>query len=198
VLVLVLALSAIGATAGGAAFRAGQERPPGTWCGGKLWQLMTLSDGDRGRVQLEPTTTTIAEIAKLRPPASVTSTRKSAFVRRAWTLRTVIDRYRVASNGEIIMILYSIDSAQFMDAYMPDPRCLPPGTRNRAAIVAARNAFVGACPRPTPEWQLSGITVELSGVGFWNPVTTTRGALPNGAELRPLTGFKLVVGCGTS
>jgi hypothetical protein len=33
-------------------------------------------------------------------------------------------------------------------------------------------------------WQLLGATVVISGVGFWNPARTTRGALPNGAELR--------------
>ena len=52
------------------------------------------------------------------------------------------------------------------------------------------------CPAPKPTWQLLGITVDLAGVGFWNPSQATRGSLPNGAELRPLTGFKIVSGCG--
>ena len=41
-----------------------------------------------------------------------------------------------------------------------------------------------------------GATAKLTGVGFWNPVKTTMGALANGAELRPLVGFQLVNGCG--
>jgi hypothetical protein len=36
----------------------------------------------------------------------------------------------------------------------------------------------------------------MTGVGYWNPVATTLGALGNGAELRPVTGFKLINGCG--
>ena len=40
------------------------------------------------------------------------------------------------------------------------------------------------------------ITVDLAGVGFWNPSRSTRGALANGAELRPVTNFKIVNGCG--
>ena len=44
--------------------------------------------------------------------------------------------------------------------------------------------------------QLLGITVDIGGVGFWNPTSKTRGALPTGAELRPVTNFKIVNGCG--
>jgi hypothetical protein len=36
----------------------------------------------------------------------------------------------------------------------------------------------------------------MKGVGFWNPVKTTLGALGNGAELRPITNFVLKQGCG--
>ena len=54
------------------------------------------------------------------------------------------------------------------------------------------------CPAPTTQWQLLGASVDVSGVGYWNPSTATRGALPNGAELRPLTNFKIVSGCGVN
>ena len=40
------------------------------------------------------------------------------------------------------------------------------------------------------------ILLFVAGVGFWNPRAVTRGALPTGAELRPLTNFKIVSGCG--
>ena len=48
----------------------------------------------------------------------------------------------------------------------------------------------------TAAWQLLGATVEIGGVGFFNPVQTTRGALQNGAELRPVTNLSIVTGCG--
>jgi hypothetical protein len=198
VLALLLALLIAGAAFG--SIGSGQARPerlPGTWCGGQLWRMMTLSDPDRRRVEFDDETATIASLANLSPPARISASRSSDFQRRVWRLRTVVDRYRVASNGEIVLILYSIDSAQYMNAYMPNPDCLSPATRYRAGLVAARRAFVGACPRPTPSWQLLGATVDMAGVGFWNPVKSTRGALPNGAELRPVTAFKLVAGCGT-
>ena len=113
-----------------------------------------------------------------------------------WQLTAVIERYRVASNGELVFELFDIPSSMYMNAYMPNPKCLSKTTRGRASILAARTAFTKVCPAATPAWQPLGATAKLTGVGFWNPVKTTIGALGNGAELRPITGFELVQGCG--
>ena len=170
----------------------------GSWCGGVLWRLMTLSDDQRGRVDLSPRAISIAEIAKLPPPTRIGATRATAFQRQRWTMSMVVDRYRIASNGEIALILYSIESAQYMNAYLPNPHCLGPRARDRSGMLAARRAFSSHCPPATAEWQLLGATVQVDGVGFWNPSKATRGALPNGAELRPLTDLTIVSGCGIS
>jgi hypothetical protein len=63
-------------------------------------------------------------------------------------------------------------------------------------MLAARNSFMSACPAVTNDWQLLGATADMTGVGFWNPVKTTMGALKNGAELRPLTALTITQGCG--
>jgi hypothetical protein len=83
-----------------------------------------------------------------------------------------------------------------MDAYIPAPQCLPKITRGRAQILAARDTFTKSCPPVTNQWQQLGATMQLQGVGFFNPAKTTRGALKNGAELRPLTGLTITQGCG--
>ena len=157
---------------------------------------MTLSDSQRGSVALRGTPTTIADIAELHAPKPTPQSRSTRFQRHVWSMRAVIDRYRIASNGEIVLILYSIDSAQYMNAYLPNPNCLGPRARDRTGMIAARKQLTTHCAFVRPSWELLGITVELAGVGFWNPTRVTRGALPNGAELRPLTNFKIVNGCG--
>src|SRR5438105_8548716 len=142
---LVLAIALAGAVGGRVASGTAQaQRPPGTWCGGKLWHLMTLSDQERGLVELDERPTTMATLAKLQPQAGVSDTHRSWFERRVWRPRTVLDRYRVASNGEIVLVLYSIDSAQYMDAYLANPNCLSPATRARSGLLAARQALLGA------------------------------------------------------
>jgi hypothetical protein len=194
---IVLALLATGATvAVGAGASRAEKRSPGTNCGGTLWRLMTLSDADRDRVNFQKQWTSIAKIAELKPRARYRPTRATPFQRQLWRLRTVVDRYRIASNGEIVLILYSIDSGKYMNAYLPNPHCLGARARDRTGMIAARRELTSHCPQVTAAWQLIGVTVEVAGVGFWNPVTTTRGALRNGAELRPLTNFKIVSGCG--
>jgi hypothetical protein len=194
----VLAASIVGLAAFSAQAAPTGGPRPGTGCGGTLWRLMTLSDPDRNTVALLRHPTTIAEIAKAARPRVIAPRRTTAFQRQVWGLRAVVDRYRIASNGEIVLILYSIDTGQFMNAYLPAAQCLGPRARNRTGMLAARKSLVSDCPRVTVPWQLVGITVELAGVGFWNPSTATRGALPNGAELRPVTNLKVVTGCGAT
>jgi hypothetical protein len=83
-----------------------------------------------------------------------------------------------------------------MNAYLPNPSCLSNRTRRRKEILQARTTFAGHCTAVTPAWQLLGATVQIEGVGFWNPSTATRGALRNGAELRPVTYLSIYAGCG--
>jgi hypothetical protein len=198
-LAFTLALVLAAVVAASSATGAHKNGPiPGTGCGGALWRLMTLSDADRGKVDLTRRATSIADLAELRSPGTIGLRRTSDFVRRDWRLRVVVDRYRIASNGEIVLILYSIPSGSYMNAYLPNPHCLTARTRDRTGILAARRALTDHCPHATASWQLLGASVDVSGVGFWNPVRTTRGGLPNGAELRPLTNLQIVSGCGVA
>jgi hypothetical protein len=201
--VTIAALAALGACSAAFAAHRGPDVPrarklegPGTLCGGTLWRLMTLSDRTRYTVNLKGQPTTIAKLAELQRPRVIGRSRSTPYQRQVWKMHAIVDRYRIASNGEIVLVLYSIDSGQYMNAYFPNPQCLGPRARDRTGMIAARRELVSRCPTVDASWQLLGITVDLGGVGFWNPSTATRGALKNGAELRPLTNFKIVSGCG--
>ena len=194
VLVAALAVFA-GLTAAPGSARERSLRP-GRWCGGPAWRVLTLSDADRARVSLEPEQTSIPALGTLRPPAHIGIRRTSSFERHLWHFEVIVDRYRIGSDGEIALVLYDIPSDRYMNAYLANPHCLSHRTRARSRIAAARRAFTSRCPRVTAAWQLLGITARITGVGYWNPLHTTRGALPNGAELRPIVDFQIVSGCG--
>jgi hypothetical protein len=172
------------------------DAAPGPQCGGTLWKLMTLSDTGKKSVQWAATATTVPNIAGVAPPAKITTARATMFQKHVWGVDAVIERYRMASNGEIVLQLFDVPSSTYMNAYLPSADCLPTATRGRGQILAARNAFTSECPAVTKDWQLLGATAQLSGVGFWNPVKTTLGALQSGAELRPVVGLKITQGCG--
>jgi hypothetical protein len=169
---------------------------PGPQCGGTLWKQMTLVDNGKG-VNWNPAATSVGEIAKLTAPARVTAVRTTPFQKRVWQMGdVVIDSFRIASNGEIVLKLYDIAAATYMNAYLPSPACMTSNATLRKAMVKARNALVNTCPKATKTWQMLGAHAALFGVGYWNPVKSTPGALPNGAELRPLVGLTITQGCG--
>jgi hypothetical protein len=66
---------------------------------------------------------------KARAPEAHRRYADDGFERRVWRLHAVVDRYRIASNGEIVLILFSIASA-YMNVYLPNPVCL--GQRARS------------------------------------------------------------------
>lgn len=191
---VVLAASA----AAFAAFLAAQAAvaAPGPQCGGTLWKQITLADNGKG-VNWNPKVTTIGDIAKLSAPTRVTASRTTAYTKQVWKLTdVVVERYRLASNGEVVLELYDVASATYMNAYLPSASCMTSNKTLRPALVSARNHFVDNCPKATPDWQILGAHASIAGVGFWNPVKTTMGALKNGAELRPLVGLAITQGCG--
>ena len=122
---------------------------PGPQCGGPLWKQMTLADNGKG-VNWNPQATTLADIAKLVAPSRVTASRTTSFQRRVWKLDdVVIERYRVASDGEIVLELFDVATSTYMNAYIPSTSCMASNATLRKAMVGARNGFLKPCPAPT-------------------------------------------------
>jgi hypothetical protein len=157
---------------------------------------MTLSDTGNKSVAWAPAATTIPDVAKLNAPAKIGTARSNAFQKKVWSMTTVLERYRMASNGEIVFQIFDVPTQTYMNAYLPAAECLPTKARGRAQMLAARSSFLKDCPAATKDWQMLGATANVAGVGFFNPAKTTLGALKNGAELRPLVSLKITQGCG--
>jgi hypothetical protein len=198
--VLLVSMLAIACVVGAAAPGRASAAPiqaPGPWCGGALWKLMTLSDSARASVKWAPSVTSVGDIGNVAAPAKAPATRSTPFQKHVWQVSAVVDQFRVASNGEIVLVLFDTAHSKYMNAYLPNPSCLPKTARGRGEMIAARTAF-SRCPKPAAHWQPLGSTVQVTGVGFWNSSHATKGALPTGAELRPVIGLKLLSGCGMS
>lgn len=104
-----------------------------------------------------------------------------------------VTAFRLESGG-LHLVLY--DAGAYLQAVIPTPSCLDGSTRAREEIATAWKRFASVCGQPTRDWQSFGAIVYVDGVGFWSQRRPRRGAAPNGAELHPVTGFRIVAGCG--
>ena len=190
-----IALVLLAATAFAAA-AAGRDSsgPTAARCGGELWRLKTLSDPGRQAVELNPAKTTIAAIGERPFPRPLPRLRRTAFQRQTWQVVAQITKYRIETGG-IRLELY--DHESYLNAVIPTPDCLSNAARARNDMASAFKLFTAKCGHPaTGDWQSLGAIVYVSGVGFWSQRRSLRGAARNGAELHPVTGLRIVAGCG--
>ena len=163
-------------------------------CGGALWRLTTLSDRDRSKVTLSPRPTTIGAIVARGIPRPLPRRRTTTFQRQTWEVVAQITEYRLA--GGVLHLTLSDDNT-YVDATIPAPSCLPVTARARNSIIRAWTQFTSTCGHPTDHSQPLGAVAYVRGVGFWSGVRTGHGVAPNGATLSPVTGFRVVAGCGS-
>jgi hypothetical protein len=156
-----------------------------TACEADAVGLKTLSDPQRNLVRLRPKTTTIAAIDRLAQPRPTPTTRSTGFQRHVWRVRGQIVEYRLEQDGNVDLVLYD-GKQSYLTATMPHPRCLSTRTRAREAIVRARALLEGLCGPARPAWHDLGAVAVVDGVGYWGG---------RHAELRPVTGLRLVAGC---
>jgi hypothetical protein len=186
---IFLAAGAAAATAAGRHTTA----PNAARCGGNLWRLKTLSDPQRGKVELNPQQTTIGAIQGRKGPGRVPSRRTTPFQLHTWELPAQVTSFRLDATGSIRLQLYDHDA--YLDAVIPSPNCLSGKTRDRTDIENAWHFFIARCGKATANWQSLGAILFVRGVGFWSGNRPLRGAAPNGAELHPVVGLRVVAGC---
>lgn len=191
---IALALFALAAFAATTATGRATSVSHASRCGGILWRLKTLSDPRRGLVELKPHSTKIAAIRERPYPRPIPRKRRTPFQLQVWKVVAQVTKFKLDEGG-LWLTLYDDDA--YLRAVIPTPRCLDESTRGREEIEATYKRFVAECGEPTTAWQPSGAIVYVQGVGFWSQRGRHRGggAAPNGAELHPVTGFRIVAGC---
>jgi hypothetical protein len=192
--IIALLLLSLAAAAATSATGRGSAEARASRCGGQLWRLKTLSDPERKSVRLTPRTTTIAAIRERPYPRPVPRQRRTPFQRQTWEVVAQVTAFRL-ENGGLHLVLF--DAGAYLQAVIPTPSCLVRSTRAREEIATAWKRFASECGQPTREWQSFGAIVYVRGVGFWSQRLPRRGSAPNGAELHPVTGFRIVAGCGS-
>jgi hypothetical protein len=168
------------------------SHPTVTACGGSSWRLTTLSDQDRAKVILKPRSTTIGAIVARGTPSPLPRRRTTPFQRQTWQVIAQIAEYHLS--GDVIHLALSDDNT-YVDGAIPAPSCVPSTSRVRSSIVRTWTKFTSDCGHPTEKSQPLGAVAYITGIGSW---TSARGhgLAPNGAALSPVTGLRIVAGCG--
>ena len=190
--IFALLMLAAGAAAAAAA-ESHVAAPSAARCGGQTWRLKTFSDLQRMRVDVTPQSTTLGAIRERRGPGSVPTRRTTQYQLHTWEVPAQITLFRLDATGSVRLVLY--DDNSYINAVIPSPACLSSRTRQRASILAAWHFFVDKCGHASSEWQSLGAIFFVRGLGFWSGKTPQRGGAPNGAELHPVTGLRIVAGC---
>lgn len=186
---LFLAAGAAAAAAAGTHASA----PSAARCGGLTWRLKTFSDPQRLQVDVTPETTTIDSIRERHGPGRPLRRRTTAFQLHMWEVPAQVTRFKLDSTGSVRLELY--DHNAYINAVIPSPTCLSAKSRLRKDILAAWR-IIDKCGTATSNWESLGTIFFVRGVGFWGAKSpTSRGSAPNGAELHPVTGLRIVAGC---
>jgi hypothetical protein len=185
---ILLAAGAAAAAAAGTRSAA----PSAARCGGLTWQLKTFSDKQRLQVDVVPQATTVGAIRERKGPGRPPTRRTTSYQLHTWEIPAQITSFRLDPNGSVRLVLYDHDA--YLNAVIPAPGCLSARTRRRQDIVAAWHLFA-KCAKASTSWQALGAIFFVRGVGFWGPKAVERGGAPNGAELHPVTGLRVVAGC---
>jgi hypothetical protein len=189
VIVVSISMAAMATAAASAVGRS--SAPSADRCGGQLWRIKTLSDAQRRVVRLTPAQTTIADLSEIGGPRPIPRTRRTPFQRQAWEVPAQLTNYRFEAGG-LRLVLF--DDGSYLNAVIPIPSCLSRTARARETMAAAWKRMTG-CARPARGWQSFGVIAHVSGIGFWSQRRASRGSAANGAELYPVTGVRIVVGC---
>jgi hypothetical protein len=99
-------------------------------------QLKTLSDPQRNIVNLHPKTQRSRQLPQ---PHPTPKTRSTTFERQVWRITVQIVRFKADGDSDIHLVLF--DGGAYGIAEMPAARCVPKKTRDRKAIVPAREKF---------------------------------------------------------
>jgi hypothetical protein len=162
-------------------------------CGSELWSIKTFSDPRRNLVSLRPVRTTVGAIAARPMPRPTPRHRSRGYERHIWRITAEITAYKLGEDGDLHLILF--DNGDYMIAEMPSPSCLSSTTRDRRAIINAREYLDRRCPPSNGGWRSLGGVADISGVGFWDVPHGQRGHAKNYAELHPVTHISLISGC---
>lgn len=176
-----------------AQFSAIKQLPPATTvscgvkCGTERWRIKTLSDPDRDRVNADPVTATVEELAALpRPRILPENARVMPVEGRVYTVTGYVGAWKNEDDGDMHIVLSGMVNERLsIIAEIPNPKCTGACYSGLSEDYArARSEFLRRINRRNPRDE--PIVLTITGVGFFDRPHGQLGAAPNNFELHPV------------
>jgi hypothetical protein len=167
-------------------------------CGVERWAVKTGGDPDAALVDLNPVPATIANLRTLTPPPSVgaNTPRTAPGETTVYTIRATMKLYKLESDVDYHIVVQDENGAT-MVTEIPCPCCVAAGSPFTAGIANARHAF-DARFTATTSFQSATVPVQITGVGFFDPIHGQTGVAPNGIELHPILDIRFLANTTTN
>lgn len=162
----------------------------GQRCGKERWSVKTGTDSGAGQVNLaNPQPANISDLIALAAPSPLpTDTRFSPTENTVFVVNATLTDYKLESgstgDSDYHLVLMD-DQGNTMVAEIPSPSCVDPSSPFVAQITNARSEF-DAQFSATSSFQTANISVQVTGVGFFDFFHNQHGAAPNVIELHPI------------
>jgi hypothetical protein len=158
-------------------------------CGTERWAVKVGTDRDAHRVDLDPETTTIADLTAITPPQHPNSRKSSRFTPtelKTFRITGVLTVIKKEKDEDYHLVIADPDDEELtMIVESAAPGCATDSqfeqqiTDVRRAIDEKLGTIKGKKKNPN-------VTVTVTGVGFFDPIHGQEGVAPNGIELHPL------------
>ena len=164
-----------------------QELPAcGTHCGTERWNVKTLSDADRDKVDFTPKEATVGWLVSQEHPAqSPADQRIGPIETQTYKVRARLISYKLEQDRDFHIVIADVeDPGKTMIAEIPSPDCAGACASGHVEEFRRARAVIMEFSNQAP-----GVTVVVTGVGFFDFLHGQTGAAPNGIELHPV--FKI-------
>jgi hypothetical protein len=157
---------------------------PSISCGKERWDIKTGTDPASTSVdQSVVQRTTIAQLDLLQPPPNPTA-RVAPVEETVYQLTATLDGYKTEADSDDHLVLDD-GQGRTMIVEIPAPDCISAGPF-KAAVSQVRPAFDSRFRPTRTTFKKAGVTVTVTGVGFFDRVHGQQGVAPNGIELHPV------------
>jgi N-acetylmuramoyl-L-alanine amidase len=160
-----------------------------TACGVERWSVKTGMDGDAGKVNAKSVTqTTIFNLRSLHPPGALPlKSRVRPVETTVFSVSAKLLRVKQEADSDFHLVL-SDSGGRTMIAEIPSPSCIS-SSPFLPSIRYVRSKFTAAF-HPTDVWSRPNVTVQVTGVGFFDLVHGKNGVAPNGIQLHPVLALR--------